>query len=96
MQDWLNGIPSGALQGKNVAAFDTRLTWFWVRIFGFAAPKIARSLENKGGRLAMPGEGPPGLAAGEGFCVTGGEGPLQGGELERAADWAKQVLAAAQ
>jgi flavodoxin len=87
MQDWLNQIPAGALQGKHVAAFDTRIGAFWVRIFGFAAGKIARSLEQKGGKLTMPGEG---------FIVMGGEGPLKEGELERAANWAKEVLAAAQ
>jgi flavodoxin len=87
MQNWLKQIPAGALEGKHVAAFDTRLTGRWVRIFGFAAGRIASSLENKGGNLAMPGEG---------FFVTGGEGPLKEGDLERAADWAREVVAAAQ
>jgi flavodoxin len=87
MQNWLKQIGSGALEGRNVAAFDTRLAWRWVRLFGFAAGRIASSLEAKGGKLAMPGEG---------FIVDGGPGPLKEGELERAAEWAKEVVAAAQ
>jgi hypothetical protein len=51
-----------------------------ITLFGTAAPKIARALEKKGGTLA----GPPG-----GFYVTGGEGPLKEGEVERAAAWAQ-------
>ena len=39
----------------------------------------------KGGELALPAEG---------FYVEGSEGPLKEGELERAADWARQILAA--
>lgn len=45
---------------------------------------IAKSLENKGGRLAAPGEG---------FYVSGEQGPLKEGELERAAAWASKLLA---
>jgi len=79
----LGQIEAAALIGVKVAAFDTRLTWWWLRLFGFAAPKIARSLIKKGGEL---------VGAAEGFFVTGGEGPLQDGEVERAAAWAKEIL----
>jgi flavodoxin I len=70
-----------ALEGVNVAAFDTRTAkWSW--IFGYAAPRIARSLERNGGKLlAMP----------EGFFVLGTQGPLMDSELERAAGWAKGI-----
>jgi flavodoxin I len=70
------------LQDVNVAAFDTRTATIWNRIlpFGYAAPRIARSLERNGGHLLAPPEG---------FVVLGMEGPLKKGELERAADWAK-------
>jgi flavodoxin len=74
-----------ALAGNKVAAFDTRLTWWWLRPFGYAAPKIAKGLERRGGELVIPAEG---------FFVTGGEGPLKEGEIERAAAWAKEVMAA--
>jgi flavodoxin len=80
----LEALPS--LEGVQVAAFDTRTATIWNRIlpFGYAAPRIARSLEGKGGNLVVPPEG---------FVVEGMEGPLKGGELERAAGWAKALLA---
>jgi flavodoxin I len=66
-----------ALESVNVAAFDTRTKR---TIFGYAAPRISRSLERNGGNLLAPPEG---------FLVLGMEGPLKDGELERAAEWAK-------
>ena len=83
IQDLLNRVPASALQGTNVAAFDTRLTTRLVRIFGYAAPRIAGKLKKKGGTLI----GAPG-----GFFVKGTEGPLTDGELERAAGWAKEIV----
>jgi len=71
------------LKGANVAAFDTRLTSKWVRIFNYAAPRIAASVKSVGASVV----GSP-----EGFFVLGKEGPLQEGELERAAGWAKKIL----
>jgi len=65
-----------------VAGFDTRLTAKWVRIFGYAGPKIEAALKEKGGIPA----GSPG-----GFFVKGKEGPLTEGEVQRAAEWAKTV-----
>ena len=80
----LGQIEAAALIGVKVAAFDTRLTWWWLRLFGFAAPKIAMTLKKKGGTL---------IGTPEGFFVTGGEGPLQDGEVERAAAWAREITA---
>ena len=71
------------LQGINVAAFDTRIPTKLVKVFGYAAGRIANNLKKKGGNL---------IASPEGFFVTGGKGPLKEGELERAADWAKGML----
>lgn len=82
MKDFLNIIPTSAISGTNVAAFDTRLTTRWVKIFGFAAGRIASSLEKLGGRLTVPPEP---------FYVEGSEGPLREGEVERAADWAREI-----
>jgi hypothetical protein len=65
-----------------VAAFDTRHVSKWTLLFGYAAPRIARSMERSGAAL---------LAAPEGFFVLGTEGPLKEGELERAACWAREV-----
>jgi flavodoxin len=90
----LKNIPKNSLKGVKVAAFDTRLTVskiekirilaFFVRIFGYAAKPIADRLEKKGGELVIPPEG---------FYVGDTQGPLLEGELERAADWAKQIIA---
>jgi flavodoxin len=80
----LGRIEAAALIGVKVTAFDTRLTWWWLRLFGFAAPKIAMTLKKKGGTL---------IGTPEGFFVTGGEGPLQDGEVERAAAWAREIAA---
>jgi flavodoxin len=94
MRDFLNKIPKKGLQGISVAAFDTRLTVqeiekspplpFFVRIFGYAAERIAKKLVNKGGKLVLPGEG---------FYVEGMKGPLVKGEVERAEKWAEQLFA---
>jgi flavodoxin len=93
----LNSLPPGALKGRRVAAFDTRLTEqemksmssvlsFSARLAGasaYAAKHIASAMQKKGGELVAPPEG---------FYVEGGEGPLVEGELERAAAWARQIL----
>jgi flavodoxin len=71
---------SPALSGIDVAAFDTRTKR---TIFGYAAPKIAKRLKSQGGVLRVPPEG---------FLMRGVEGPLQEGELERAAGWAQSLL----
>jgi flavodoxin I len=57
-----------------------------MKVIGYAAPKIAKSLIAKGGRQVAPPEG---------FIVLDKEGPLRDGELERAAAWARDVVAAA-
>jgi flavodoxin len=90
----LKSIPQNGLNGVKVAAFDTRFTVsaiekvrilaFFVKIFGYAAEPIADRLEKKGGELAVPPEG---------FYVGDTKGPLLEGELERAGDWAKQIMA---
>jgi flavodoxin I len=91
---FLKAIPTAGLRDARVAAFDTRMTQanvdkvrilaFFVRIFGYAAKPMADRLVKKGGTLAVPPEG---------FYVADTEGPLLEGELERAAGWAKRILA---
>lgn len=93
----LKGIPQNSLKGVKVAAFDTRLTWseisktpvlaFFVKLSGdnaYAARSMTNSLKKKGGELIVPPEG---------FFVEGMKGPLIQGELERAAVWAKRIIA---
>lgn len=87
MRDFIKQVEAPALEGIKVAAFDTRLTARWVRIFGYAAGRIAKSLEKKRGTLV----GSP-----EGFLVTGTKGPLKDRELDRAAAWAKQIAESAE
>jgi flavodoxin len=82
MQAFLDKIPSTSLKGIKVAAFDTRYTSRFVKIFGYAAGRIADNLKGKGGTL---------VTSPEGFFVTGKEGPLKEGELERADGWAKSI-----
>ena len=91
---FIKGLPANALQGIRTAAFDTRISAedtnsallrFLAGRFGWAAAKIARGLAQKGGRQAV---------APEGFFVLGSEGPLRDGELERAAEWARRIVAA--
>ena len=84
MQEFLSGIPDDGLKGVDVLAFDTRLKAAWVKVFGYAAPRIASALQEKGGKLLAPPAG---------FIVTGRNGPLQDGEEKRAADWVKQINA---
>lgn len=88
----LNALSKNHLVGAGVAAFDTRIDLttidssvlrFIVDKGGYAANTIAKTLEKKGGRL---------LASPEGFLVTGEQGPLKDGELERAAAWGEEIV----
>ena len=93
VQKLLERIPKGELQNVSVAAFDTRMggksQGFGIRMLtkalGFAASRIADSLKDKGGRLLAPPEG---------FTVKDKEGPLNEGEIERAAAWARGMVKA--
>jgi flavodoxin I len=89
--DLLQGLPANALQGVKAAAFDTRIATsdiksaalrIMVNFGGYAAAPIATLLKKKGGELLAPPEG---------FFVKDREGPLKPGELERAANWARQL-----
>ena len=94
LQAFIDGIPDGSLKGVKVLAFDTRLSaaesgkalGLLVRMGGYAAPRIAKALEKKGGNLATDPEG---------FLVKGREGPLKEGEVERAIATTKKILPAA-
>ena len=68
----------------DIEQVDSAILTLMAGIFGYAAKPIGNKLVRKGGELAT---------APEGFAVEGTEGPLRDGELERAAEWAKQVLA---
>jgi flavodoxin I len=88
---FLRSLQSGALKGIKVAAFDTRVAIgpktpgflkLMIKLFGYAAEPIARRLVRKGGTQVLQPAG---------FLVVESEGPLQDGELERAAEWVKGI-----
>jgi len=91
MKEFLGEIPDGSLRNLKVGAFDTRTGGknqkLWVRmitgVLGFAAGRIGKVLEQKGGDL---------VAEPEGFNVIDKEGPLEKGELDRALKWGKGIL----
>ncbi len=88
----LKQFPAHSLEGKSVAAFDTRFEAedqgiglrLVMSVIHYAAERIAKELAKKGGRL---------VAEPEGFIVEQKEGPLKQGELERARKWAKAMNA---
>jgi flavodoxin I len=82
VKDFLSRIPDSSLKNVSVAAFDTRVSSKFARIFGYAANKIAKTLKFRGGTLVLPPEG---------FFVKGKEGPLYEGEELRATSWAKEI-----
>jgi flavodoxin I len=94
MEEFLDRIPEGSLDGVSVAVFDTRISAkdtalplrLLLGVIGYAAGRIAKALRAKGARI---------VGEAEGFIVEGREGPLRDGETERAASWAKQVQAQA-
>jgi flavodoxin len=73
-----------ALDGIRVATFDTRLHGPRV-VTGSAAVRLARLVRHHGAWIVVPPAS---------FLVEGGEGPLDGGELEHARAFAREVLAA--
>jgi flavodoxin I len=79
----LDVLPPNGLKEKKVAAFDTRHKWKLVGIWGYAAPRIAKTLQTKRGMLIAPPEG---------FYVSSTKGPLAPGELARAEVWAKSLV----
>jgi flavodoxin I len=84
VKTFLGKLTGAALQEKRLAAFDTRLKSAWVKMFGYAAPRIEAAIKKKGGNTtAQP----------QGFYVKGRQGPLLDGELERATTWAKAIAA---
>lgn len=78
IKNFLNGIER---RGIAAAAFDTRFhksAW----LTGSAAKGIAKRLRQRGQVLIAPPES---------FFVEKSEGPLESGELERAAAWAREL-----
>jgi len=91
VMEFLKGLQPATLTGVKTAAFDTRIPIdentpgflkVMIKLFGYADSKIAKALTKAGGELALESDG---------FGVSGTEGPLIEGELDRAQDWARQM-----
>jgi flavodoxin len=81
IQALLERLPRRSLRGVGAAAFDTRYHMAaWKS--GSAAHRIASRLKRTGASL---------LVEPESFFVAEREGPLEEGELERAAYWAEEI-----
>jgi flavodoxin len=78
----LTEMPSCALHGIAVAAFDTRYA-LSAGLSGSVASKMARLLRRLGARQVVQSES---------FTIDGKLGPLRAGELERAERWAQNIL----
>ncbi len=77
-------LPKKSLRGKQVAAFDTSYEMNWLLNLFTASKRLDRVLRRLGGKQAVR----PQI-----FLVTGREGPLFDGELDRAREWAATILA---
>ncbi|MEU8365288.1 flavodoxin [Nonomuraea sp. NPDC048882] len=81
VREWLATLRTSSA-GLRSAAFDTRVAK--PRMPGSAARGIARRLRRLGVRVVAPAQS---------FYVTGTEGPLVEGELERARKWGESLAA---
>lgn len=81
MKAFLDIVKDGALKGKSAVVFDTRLKTMLVKLFGYAAGRIADIIKDKGGEVLLE----------EPFYVKSAKGPLLEGELDRAKAWGKKV-----
>jgi hypothetical protein len=79
LREWLTAV-SGGSGGVAAAAFDTRIER--PRLPGSAARAAEKGLRRRGFRIA---------ARPKSFYVTGTQGPLVDGELERARRWADEL-----
>ncbi len=92
MKAFLAKIAPELIANIHVATFDTRIDLKTIKSGFF------RFVVNKGGYAAdgmkkqFKKMGAKSIVAAEGFLVTGEEGPLKEGELERAENWGKQLV----
>ncbi len=85
----LAALPAGILAGKSVAVFDTTVRPWPLRLFR-AAPKLLRQLSQLGGKpIAQPQTFFVRTGSTQG---TGERDLLLEGQLERAREWAAEIL----
>ncbi len=89
---FIKDLDAENMRGVKAAAFDTRIPEdqtdsgflrLMISLFGYADKKIEKSLKKTEATITLQSEG---------FGVSDTEGPLLEGELERAKEWAKQIL----
>lgn len=78
LRQWVEELPAELLANMSIATFDTRVHWPML-LSGSAAHTLAKPLRHHGAQFVVPPES---------FFVTGREGPLAPGEIERATTWA--------
>lgn len=92
IKNFLKGLAPDKLKNVKSGAFDTRIPKdqtdsgflkFMINIFGYADKKIEKRLAKAGAVIGLESTG---------FGVTGTEGPLAEGELERAKTWSGKIL----
>lgn len=81
LRAFLDRLSAESVGDVPTVTFDTRITWPRF-LAGSAAAASAKRLVRMGARMLVPPES---------FLVTGSEGPLVEGELERARTWAQEV-----
>ena len=81
----LSEISGTIKKSVKIAVFDTRMPAKWVKIFGFAAGKLADFFKKEGFEPVFPPEP---------FMVESAKGPLKAGEQERAKEWGKNIYRA--
>ncbi len=85
----LGTLPAGIMSGKSVAAFDTTVRPWPLRLFR-ASPRLLRQLSQLGGQpVARPQTFFVQTGSTQG---TGERDLLLGGQIDRAQEWASQVL----
>jgi len=76
-------LPKRILRGAPMAAFDTSYKMSWLLSKFTASKKLVQKFRQLGGKRIIRSET---------FHVTGREGPLYEGEIERARQWAESIL----
>lgn len=84
IREWLDALPAGPHPPQVVATFDTKVSR--VKRLPGSAAKTAAKVAGK--------HGYPRADHAHSFLVTGAEGPLADGELERAVEWGQHLAAA--
>jgi flavodoxin len=80
---FIDSLSGNSIEGKKIITFDTSMTMWVAKLFGYAGVRIAKRLVKKGAVLVAP------PAA---FIVKDRGGPLVEGEAERASGWAREIV----